>query len=40
MEELKKQGVVWKPYNHNSLTWVFFKVNDNQLVNMNVNQII
>jgi hypothetical protein len=25
MESLKNQVIAWKPYNHNSPTWAFYK---------------
>ncbi len=34
LENLWKQKLAWKPHYHNSITWEFFKVNDNQFVNL------
>ncbi len=33
-ENLQKQILAWKPHYCNSITWAFFKVNDNQFVIM------
>ncbi len=40
LEELKKQGISWKPRSHLSLPWAFFKVNNNQPIDLNANQIM
>ncbi len=38
--ELKKQGITWKPHSHLSLSWAFFKVNNNQPIDLDANQIM
>ncbi len=40
LEELKKQGLVWNLHRCISLTWAFSKVNNNQPININANQIM
>jgi len=34
LTNLEKQHATWKPYNCNLPTWVFFKVNNNQLIDL------
>jgi hypothetical protein len=38
MGSLKLQAIEWKSYNLNLSTWAFYKVNDNQVVNLEMNQ--
>ncbi len=38
LENLWKQKMVWNPHYHNSGTWAFFKVNDNQPKDLFQNQ--
>ncbi len=38
LENLWKQRSAWKLHYHNSITWAFFKVNDNQPINLSKNQ--
>ncbi len=40
LENLWKQMVAWKPHYHNSPTWISFKVNNNQPVEISQNQIM
>lgn len=40
MKELKKQGIAWKPHNQNLHIQGFYKVNNNQLVTFDKNQIM
>lgn len=40
LENLWKQRSAWKLHCHNSITWAFFKVNDNQPINLSKNQIM
>lgn len=37
LENLWKQKVAWKLHYHNSPTWAFLKVNNNQHVNLSQN---
>ncbi len=37
LENLQKQQLAWKPNYYNSITCAFFKVNDNQHVNLSQN---
>jgi hypothetical protein len=37
---LKKQSLVWKPHNCNLSTWASFKVNTNQPIDVNANQVM
>ncbi len=39
MESLNNQVNAWKPYNHNSPTWAFDKVINNQAIGIDWNQI-
>jgi hypothetical protein len=32
MEELRKKGATWTPYNQNFLKWAFNKINNIQLI--------
>ncbi len=34
LTNLEKQHVAWKPYNCNLPTWAFFKVNNNQPIDL------
>jgi hypothetical protein len=40
LENLWKLRLAWKPHYRNSITWAFFKVNDNQHVDLSQNQIM
>jgi len=40
LENLWKQRSTWKLNYHNSITWAFFEVNDNQLINLSENKIM
>jgi hypothetical protein len=37
LDNLWKQILAWKPNYCNSITWAFFEVNDNQLINLSEN---
>jgi hypothetical protein len=32
LKNMGKQKVAWKPHGHNSTTWAYLKVNNNQLM--------
>jgi hypothetical protein len=34
MTSLRKQGVVWKPFNWNLFTWAFYNVKNNQAIGL------
>ncbi len=34
MTNLKKQGVIWKPFNWNLYTWAFYNVKNNQAIGL------
>jgi hypothetical protein len=34
LKNMGKQKVAWKPHGHNSTTWAYFKVNNNQLMDL------
>lgn len=38
--KLKKQGFAWKLHNCKLMTWAFFKISNNQPIDLNVNQIM
>jgi hypothetical protein len=40
LENLWKHILAWKPHYRNSITWAFFKVNDNQPIKLSKNQIM
>lgn len=40
MQNLWKQGLVWKFHNCNFLTWAFFNVNNNQPIDLFQNQTL
>ncbi len=40
VRKVENHEISWKPYNHNLPTWVFFNVNNNHSINMNVIQIM
>jgi hypothetical protein len=40
LENLRQQRLLWKPHSPTSLTWAFLKVNNNQLVDLDHNQIM
>jgi hypothetical protein len=40
LETMKKQLTSWKPHQKTSTTWAFFKVNDNQGVDLKQSQIM
>jgi hypothetical protein len=40
LENLQQQRLLWKPHSHTSFTWAFLKVNNNQHVDLDHNQIM
>jgi len=40
LETMKKQLVWWKPHQRTSPTWAFFKVNNNQHVDLKQSQVM
>jgi hypothetical protein len=40
MTNLRKQGVVWEPFNWNLFTWAFYNVKSNQVIALIQNLIM
>jgi hypothetical protein len=40
MTSLRKQGVVWKPFNWNLFTWAFYNVKNNQTIGLTQNLVM